>query len=664
MENLKKLGVVCIVSSAALLFGCSSSSSDGGGSSDDSISGTVSAPAGTVAMFEHKNAFQVAMEFLVTPVAAGITGLEPVSGATVELIRIDDNGDQVGDVLATTTTSITGEYKLTLPAGTDLSGSLIVRITGTGAAEMRAQVVEKEVDITPVSEFVLQSFIDAGTDLDTLSTSSVIKLTGQVEEFDLTAGADLSEMLALLEEETGDFVDAQIDVIASEAGDASAVTGAYRNAGIQFGLHDDDGQYGVGTFSAETWNTSISMADGGSGTVAVTLSNEENAWSNLTYFYTNTSYTLTYNNEVSSDSDTIDALLSSTGVLSVETELDEEVDGDFAWRFPPHLVRFQKAKNTDLFMTLAEDAGVRYVAVDTNDDNVKDALDPSQREGDEVFRGIEMAVKKPAGASVADLTGDFGRIYLGVRQNVAGLLEVETERNQLSFDGTGYVDISAADYRLLESNHTGESAYSTDTLDAETDIAITMSSGGDILTIGGENTDGFVNEDFDFLVINEIETTDDSNASDDQYQDVYYSINLAVKLPDQQLDLTNKIYRVLFLGFEFDGTSVALNDTRFDTELNITSTTTGTLNGSTSSISKDNPVAEVVVDTETVTDAAVTISLDSNGAMSLTHTDEDNGVLQMDGFMNHDGSLGIFHTTYTPDGESTIEQGVMILMEI
>ncbi len=668
MKQLKKTGLVFAFSTATALLGCGSGSDNnddsvsGGGGDNGAVSGAVNAPAGAVAMFEQKDAFRIAMEFFITPVAAAITGLEPVTGADVELIRIDDDGQQLGDVLATARTSSTGEYTLTLPAGVDLSGNLIVRISGTGAAEMRAQVVEREVDINPVSEFVLQSFIDSGADLDTLTTASVIKLTGQVEEFDLAAGADLSEMLAQLEEETGSFVDARIDVITTASGDAATVAGEYRNTAIQFGLHDDDGQYGVGAFSMNLWNIdSISLADGGAGTIGITIGGEENAWSNLARF--DTGYTLTYFSEIDGEGDTGSALLGDDGVLSVESEFEEEIDGDFAWRYPPGIKRFQKAKNSYFFIGLGEEAGVRYKTVDTDDDGVKDALDPAQREGDEVYRGLEIVVKKPANAGVTDLTGDFGRIYLGVMQNNSGQIEVETERNQLSFSGTGTIDATAATYRRLESTNAGTSSYSTDTTQAESGISFTLSANGDIPTVGGESADGLINEGFDFLVFNKPRATDDANPEDDQYQEVLYGTTLAVKLPDQLLDITNKTYRVLFLGVEFDGSNIAMTNTRFDTQLEITGVTAGVLNGETSTVSKAGRAAEVVGSSETETDLPVTVSLASNGEMSLTFAD-DAGTSQMDGFLNQDGSLGVFEATYTPNGGTTTELGVMILMEI
>ena len=331
---LLAFSVVC------LLAGC-------GGDDDDDlfvapdrkVSGQATAPSGTVALLEPVDLFEVALGVFIPSATAAITGLDPVEGATVELIRVDDNGDQVGEVLASTTTSISGNYTLTLPAGVNLAGNLVVRIEG-GGTEMRAQVVERSVDINPVSEYVLQSFVESGTSLETLTTSSVVKLTGQVEEFDLTAGTDLADMIAKLENETGGFVDAAIETINSEAGDVSAVAGDYRLHVFQYGLFDTDNA-DVATFGTDVWTSEISLADGGSGDVDLTLTGEDSAYSNFTAS-TGPNFSLSYFAETTVDNDSFAGLYSSDGILSVESPFEENIDGDFGFRFPPSVSQFRK----------------------------------------------------------------------------------------------------------------------------------------------------------------------------------------------------------------------------------------------------------------------------------------------------------------------------------
>jgi hypothetical protein len=214
MSSFRKLSVAAAISSTLALTGCSSSDggggSNGGGSSGGTVSGTASAPYGEVAHFQTRNLFEIAAEFFISPAAAAVFGLDPIEGADVELIRVDDEGNQVGDVLASTTTSTTGEYRLPLPQGVNLAGNLIVRITGTNNQSLRAQVVEQEVDISPVSEFVLRKFIETGADLDQLQVNDVVKLSGKVEEFDMTAGQNLSQMFDILEQEVGEFVENEV----------------------------------------------------------------------------------------------------------------------------------------------------------------------------------------------------------------------------------------------------------------------------------------------------------------------------------------------------------------------------------------------------------------------------------------------------------------------
>ena len=89
---MKPLALACAIA----LTACSS----GGDSSTPAtttISGLAEAPGGVIAQLEYNQSLAVAATNLLFPAAhAGITGLEPVTGATVELIRIDDDGNQVG----------------------------------------------------------------------------------------------------------------------------------------------------------------------------------------------------------------------------------------------------------------------------------------------------------------------------------------------------------------------------------------------------------------------------------------------------------------------------------------------------------------------------------------------------------------------------------------
>lgn len=155
------------------------------------ISGVVSAPATTVAQYEKQNVMRMLASLLISDLHAAITGLTPVTSATVELIRINASGVQVGAVLETTTTNaVTGEYSLDYD-GT-LSSDLVVQVTGSSGVPMRALAVSETTDINPVTEYVMQQILDSinsssgAITLSSVTETSVDDLISFVESLDIT----------------------------------------------------------------------------------------------------------------------------------------------------------------------------------------------------------------------------------------------------------------------------------------------------------------------------------------------------------------------------------------------------------------------------------------------------------------------------------------------
>ncbi len=652
----------CGGSSSGSSSGATDDPGDTGGTAVD-VTGNVTAPAGAVAtLVKHNSLLIVVRDALFSRAHAAITGLMPVEGATVELIRVDDQGVQTGDVLATATTSITGDYTLTVPAGVDLAGNLIVRVSGSGGTEMRAQVVEQEVDINPVSEFVLQKFIDQGADLDNLETTSVIKLTGQIEEFDLTAGADLSEMLDSLEQETGDFVEDQISVIASTPGDAATLAGSYRAIELGFGLHDDDQQYGVGTLSVDGGILEFDLSDQGMGDVTLEFNLEESFYSNQ--FFNNDTVSLSYNVEIETgDIETDTGRIDDKGVLSVEAEFSEDIDGDFGWREPPSVSKLQKVGSNNIFVGTFADASVRYQTIDTNNDDIKDAIDPDAREGDEVFKTLLIAAEKPTAMTTSDLTGDFGRIYFEALLGANGFYNVRVERNILSFDGVGLFDIGETQIADLE--RTPSSFAYVESMDqSDTGISYSVSENGTVVTADGEDENSLFSDTFDFFVVHTPSIVDDANPDDNLIAELEAGITLAVKLPAAQLDISSKVYRVFFMGVALTQTSTALATGRFSNTLTVNSDgVSGSLFHELIDIEKATSTAEVVAfDDEPVTQET-TISLAANGEATIVVNDPE-GAFTFNGYFSHDGGMGIFSTRYADTGEDPDELGVVMLVEI
>ncbi len=644
----------------------------GGGSSGSNtvISGTAEAPSGTVAMLEHKPFVYALADFIFTPVYSAITGLQPVGGATVELIRIDNNGDQIGDVLATTATSITGDYTLELPAGVDLSGDLVVRITGNANTSMSAQVVEHDIDINPITNFVLAKFIDAGADLDMLTTASVVNLKGQVEEFDLTATADLSTMLAALENETGDFVDARINTITAVAGDGASVAGDYTALYFSFGLHDSDATGDVGTFSVDLGVDTFTLSDAGSGSMDATFTSEEGSFTNQIFIAGPpvTIHELHHESEIMPDGEleveTVN--YSSNGILSGSDEFEEDIEGDFGWRSPPSSFQLQKAKNADIFFGGPAEAGVRYQTIDTNGDDIKDAIDPNLREGDEVFKGIDVFVKRPASIVNADLDGEFGVVTLTQELEDTGLSYIVVDNLTLDFDGAAStVDISASNPHSLERVYDFSVTFDDTPETEELGVPYSTSASGPQLTIDGDARDGAIGASFNFMALVMEDNDDTSNPGSGIFDSTAAAFLYAVRLPSSgQIDLSGRTYKMLMLTTAMTTTETEVIGLGFNSKLMVDANGDVTMDLEDRSIFKSTILSDVESDSEDETGVALEVfSVDVDGNLSLElndGTDHFHG----DGYISHDGSIGILQVRNFDGTSDPDEIGIMFLIEI
>jgi hypothetical protein len=576
-----------------------------------------------------------------------------VSGATIELIRIDNAGNQVGDVLATALTSITGGYTLTLPAGVNLAGNLIVHITGTGNNELRAQVVEEAVDISPLSEFVLRKFIENGADLSTIETAAVVKLSGQVEAFDLTAGSDLAVLFEQLEFSAGEFVDSQIDALQSSPANATGLSGEYRSAALQIALVDGDGR-DFGAYVLDQWSSNFTFTGNADGAVVIEDNNEESVRG---YVYgTDASLTeLDYQVLTDNDSETLQARFDDTNTLMVENEFEENIDGDIGWRSPPVTYRLQKVRDQNIFFLLNQEASVRYATIDTDGDNVDDAVDPGAREGDEVARGIEVFAKKPTAMTTADLSGAFGRVYFGAFLAASGHIEMEMETNILEF-ASGLFDYGIAERNSISRNSMGQVNATAETTPAEENLAIRVDVDGDILSIGGEPTAGFVNDAANLVVFSESEGVDASEAN--------FSKTFLIKLPTTPPSVANKRYRLMFIDSQFAGTAFEVNNSRFNSFIAWNSNGTGTLALEATTISKSSLGANVIGTAHPANERAVTAEIAANGAGTINITDAE-GTLRLKGYWNETASYGVFTAGYLPSGETAFGSiGVAVLTEV
>ena len=197
------------------LGGCS-----GGNSSDSSstttppstgvaVSGTVSAPNGSIAFNGPTLSERMFAWFAGDSAQASMSGTLPVgAGVTVSLIEIDATGTQVGATLATTTSITGGAYTLTAPADFTPAPKYIVRAAGS-TGNIDAMVTDTTVDVDPstdtTKQLVLASAQAASASLASLTATDVSEVQSQIDglvhETDTTSTTTAATLIAAIKGE-------------------------------------------------------------------------------------------------------------------------------------------------------------------------------------------------------------------------------------------------------------------------------------------------------------------------------------------------------------------------------------------------------------------------------------------------------------------------------
>ena len=153
MKNSKLILILSLLT-ALLLSGCSSGG--GGGNKASQISGIVLLPAQQTASRTGGSLWDRSLGIFISKVYADVLGLAPVANATVELVRLDSQGNVIS-VLNTTTSDAAGAYSFTTTLTPD--STLAVRLPNE-PAPTRAIVTSASTDITPATEAVLRTIIN------------------------------------------------------------------------------------------------------------------------------------------------------------------------------------------------------------------------------------------------------------------------------------------------------------------------------------------------------------------------------------------------------------------------------------------------------------------------------------------------------------------------
>lgn len=668
------------------------SSGDDAATGTSTVGGLVEAPGGQVALFHDNKPFLIAAtDWLFPPAFAGITGLQPVGGATVELIRIDDDGNQVGDVLASTVTSITGSYSLALPTGVSLAGNLIVRITGNGGASMSAMVVEQSVDINPISQYVLDKFVDdENLVLGDLALNEVVALQDRVEEFDLTATSDLSSMLAELEAQVGELVDTEIAVINSTPDDgtaAAAVAGTWNSIEFGFGMHDSE-QVNFGTLSLDVLSDGFSFTAGNApGEVVLTfgVSTLIDTWTNFSIDETGAA-SLYHETSLDGETGTLPAMIDSDGNIVVEIPLEEELetvdlqtdqDGpDFGWRYPPGSIRINNTGSSNTMVFIDSSAGVRYETTDTNNDGVKDAVDPNAKSGDEVDMALALLLKQGSGMSVSSINADYGLVTLSLdlMTSPSPIGDGNSTVGVVNFDGQGTVTVASGaldDYGFERSPNTFTDVTLTDTVatDGGLSFPYSVTPEGQVTldtdNNGASNTDlqGWSNDDASVIGLLNVHTTGQAP----NISSVSKEIAVAVKLPTATPAMADAVFKLFPIAFGAEQTGLTELDTLGSLSsltFNATATTAKAefiLRGFERAT--DIAAVQAISDPDELPFDYTVDSLAANGAIALSFTDPVSGEINaLEGFVTADGGMMVLRMKEVDDtpGQKFRALGIVI----
>lgn len=676
-----------------LALACSialASCSSGGGDSATvppavtSITGTAEAPGGVIAQLEHNQAITVALtNFVFPPAHAGITGLQPVTGATVELIRIDDDGNQVGDVLATASTSITGNYSLELPTGVSLAGNLIVRITGNGGASMSAMVVEQAVDINPISQYVLSKFVDdPNLVLGDLPVNEVVSLQGKVEEFDLSATSDLSSMLAALDAEVGELVDNEITTIASTPDDgtaASAVAGTWSLVEFGLAMHDNESQT-YGTFGLDVFSEEITIAaTATAGEISLTTGTAFiDAWTNFSVDDQGVA-NIYHESSLGSSGDTFTAAIDANGNITLDEPFEEELETganpQFGWRWPSSTTIVSNTGNDNVLVHLGTSAGVRYATTDTNNDGVNDAIDPNAKEGDEAEMLMTLLLKQGSGMTDASLNGDYGIVTLtaDVRTNPGPIGSFGSTAGIVTFDASGSASVATDAFDELEIERQPNTSLSDITLTETTGLGgpmtfpysvasngrVILDTDNDAQANDPDDLEGFANDDASLVALLTLGTNGGPINQANQ------EIVLATKLGTSTPDVTNAVFKLYPM-------IVGMEDTGYSELLSLRSSSSLTFNAGATVATLDDTLRgfQRATDVSSVTALAdeaepafdFNVSINTNGQIDLSEPSPAAGSdTTMKGYISADGKTMVLRFYgYDTAGDESRELGVIV----
>jgi hypothetical protein len=210
MKHKSLYSAVAVALLTASVTGCGGSDSKDDVDTNDTqntvvnLTGQVSAPGGQVAFNQPSVLKRFFASILGSSANAAITGVAPVgAGVTVNLIEVDADGEQVGDVIASGTTDATGAFSIDAPESFTPGSQYVVRAAGS-STDLDARVTDLTPDVDPLTDVASDIITDSVDDLSLLSVSEAEEIYTAVDnvsqDVDPT-GLSTTELLTALRDE-------------------------------------------------------------------------------------------------------------------------------------------------------------------------------------------------------------------------------------------------------------------------------------------------------------------------------------------------------------------------------------------------------------------------------------------------------------------------------
>ncbi len=594
------------------------------------LSGSVTAPNGSISNLHHPTLFKL----LFPPVYAAVTGLTPVSDASVALIRVDNTGAQVGDVLATTQTSSSGEYRILLPTGVRYSGDLVVRALGN-TESMSSIALNESTSINPSQHYVYRNLIDSELSIADLNAAQVTRLTDAITAQDIASGIDLPATLSAIDKVAGYIAKQEITVLTSAPGDAAPLTGKWHNAHLEVSLHDTDLADTSGAFSTSIELNQYRVTAPSANTLLASL--DSTTYGKGTHHYTQTASRVNVQTSGSTVPNTFTLDVKNKGALVRRSSFFDAFSENgpngplYGWRYQPSTYVLAPAGNSDVKIGINHYYANRYGTIDTTSDGHFDSLDLTNKQGDDAKFTLDLFIKESAGLTSSILNGNHGFINLEKTLDSSdSSTKITTKMNELLFSPAGnYVKSNIKNTEIHRTPSTF--SHSTPSTSSLLSGAFSVGSQGTVTFIeNGKQSNGFVTSAGNLFVMQS------TSSSATQYtQEMAFGIKLGNTSPSFSAGDKFRFY-ALAVNYAKQ-TQAELLTLGTPGTLTFTSPTQATFVGQIYGVDKASDLVQIASSNEKI--KSIQMQITDPGVSRITaNADDGSASLLFDGFISDDSS--------------------------